>query len=46
MLQITEQDKTSEKELNGTEISNMLEKEFKVMIMKMLTRLERRVELS
>ena len=44
MLQKKEQNKTSSKELNELEINNMPEKEFKVMIKKMLTRPERRVE--
>ena len=30
MFQMTEQDKTSEKELNKVEISNLFDKEFKV----------------
>lgn len=34
MLQIDEQYKTSEKELNETEIKNILGKTFKVMIIK------------
>ena len=43
MLQKKEQDKTSEKDVNETE-SNMPDKEFKIMIVKMFMRLERRVE--
>ena len=39
-----EQENISEKGLNETKISNMFDKEFKVMIIKMLTGLERRVE--
>ena len=40
----TKQDKTSEKELNKTEISNLPAKEFKVIIIKMLTELGRRID--
>ena len=36
--------KTLEKELNEIQISNILDKEFKVMIVKMLTGLEKRME--
>ena len=36
--------KTSEKEPNGMEISNLPNKEFKVMIMKMLTEPRRRMD--
>ena len=36
-----EQDKTSEKELNEVEISNLPDKEFKVTIIKMFTELRR-----
>ena len=39
MFQMKEQDKTLEKELNEVGISNLLNKEFKVMIVKMLTEL-------
>ena len=39
-----EQDKTPKKELNETEISTILDKEFKVMIKNMLHGLERRIE--
>ena len=39
-----EEYKTSEKELNEIEISNMPDKEFEAMIIKMLTRLERGIE--
>ena len=44
MVQIKEQDKTSGKELNETEISNRPDKEFRVMIIMVFTGLERRVE--
>ena len=39
-----EKDKASEKELNETAINNVSDKKLKVMVIKMLTRLERRVE--
>ena len=40
-----EQDKTSEKELNKTEINNLPDKEFnKVLVIKMLTNLRRRMD--
>ena len=39
-----EQDKTSEKELNEVEISNLPDKEFKVTIIKMFTELRRRMD--
>lgn len=39
-----EQDKVSEKGLNGTERDNLLDKEFKIRVIKKLTRLERRVD--
>lgn len=42
MCEKKEYDKTSPKELNDTELSNLLE--FKLMIIKLLIRLERRVE--
>ena len=38
-----EQDTTSGKNLNETEISNLPDKEFKVMVIKMLTKLRRRM---
>lgn len=44
VFQIREQDKTSEKELNGSEISNLLNKEFNIMLIKMLTELRRRMD--
>ena len=37
------QNKTSEKELNKTEISNLPDKEFKAMIIRMLNELGRRM---
>ena len=36
MYQMTEQDKTPEKQLNEVEISNLPEKEFRIMIMNMI----------
>lgn len=42
MFQMKEQDKSSGKHLNDTKISNLLGKEFKGMITKMLTELERK----
>ena len=44
MFSTKAQDKTSEKELNEVEISNLLEKDFKVMIINMLNELERRMD--
>ena len=41
-VKMKEQDRISEKELNKIEISNLPEKEFKIMIIKMITELERR----
>ena len=41
MSQMKEQDKTSEKDLNEMEISNPPDKEFKVMVIKMLPELGR-----
>ena len=43
MFQMKEQDKTPEKELSEVEISNLSDKEFKVMIRKMLKELRRRM---
>ena len=37
-----EQDRISDKELNKIEISNLPEKEFKIMIIKMITELEKK----
>ena len=44
VFQSKEQDKTSEKELNKTEISNPPDKELKVMVIKMLTKFRRRMD--
>ena len=43
MFQMKEQDKTSEKELNKEEVSNLSNKEFKVIIIKMFNKLRRRM---
>lgn len=39
MFQMKEQDEASEKDLNEIDISDLLYKEFKIMIVKMLTKL-------
>ena len=44
MSQMKEQVKSTAKELNETEISNIPNREFKVMVMKILTGCEKRVE--
>ena len=44
MSQINEQDKATARDLSGTDISNVPERDFKVMIIKILTGLEKRVE--
>ena len=44
MFQSKEQDKTSEEELNEMEISNLPDKELKVMVIKILTELRRRID--
>lgn len=44
VLQKKEQDKTSEKVVKGIEITDLHDKEFKVMVIKILTRLERRMD--
>ena len=41
---IQEQNKTPEKELNKMKINNLLDKEFKAMVIKMLTELRRRMD--
>ena len=41
-----EQEKSSEKELNETEISNMSDKEFQVVIVKIFTGLEKELRIS
>lgn len=44
MFQIKKQDKTLKKELNETEISKLPDKEFKVMVIKMLPKFGRRMD--
>ena len=44
MYQMTEQDKTPEKQLNEVEIGNLPEKEFRIMIVKMIQDLRKRME--
>ena len=44
MYQIKEQEKTPEKQLNEMEIGNLPEKEFRVMIVKMIQNLRKRIE--
>ena len=44
MYQMKEQDKTPEKKLNEVEISNLPEKEFRIMIVKMIQDLGKRME--
>ena len=39
-----EQDKTPEKQLSGVEIGNLLEKEFRIMIVKMIQDRRKRME--
>ena len=44
MYQMKEQDKTPEKQLNEMEIGNLPEKEFRIMIVKMIQDLGKRME--
>ena len=44
MFQTKEQDKTPEEELSEVEIGNIPEKEFRVMIVKMIKELGRRMD--
>lgn len=44
MFQLKEQDKPQEKKLDVMETSNIPDKDFKVMVIKMLTKLERRMD--
>lgn len=44
MFQMKELDKTLEKLPNEVEVSNLSDKKFKVIVIKMLTRLERRMD--
>ena len=44
MSQMNEQDKTPEKQLSEVEIGNLPEKEFRIMIVKMIQDLGKRME--
>ena len=44
MSQMKGQDKTPEKQLNEVEIGNLLEKEFRIMIVKMIQDLQKRMD--
>ena len=44
MFQLKGQDKTTEKQLNEVEIGNLPEKEFRIMIVKMIQDLRKRME--
>ena len=44
MFQIREQDKSSEQELNETERNNLPDKEYKLIVIKVLTDLGRRID--
>ena len=44
MYQLKKQDKTPEKQLNEVEIGNFPEKEFRIMIVKMIQNLGKRME--
>ena len=44
MYQVKEQDKTPEKQLNEVEVGNLPEKEFRIMIVKMIQDLRKRME--
>ena len=44
MYQMKEQEKTPEKQLNEVEIGNLSEKEFRIMIVKMIQDLGKRME--
>ena len=44
MYQMKEQDKTPEKQLNEVEIGNLPEKEFRIMVVKMIQDLRKRME--
>ena len=46
MYQVKEQDKTPEKQLNEVEIGNLPEKEFRIMIEKMIQDLGKRMEVK
>ena len=44
MYEMKEQDKTPEKQLNEVEVGNLPEKEFRIMIVKMIQDLGKRME--
>ena len=44
MYQMKQQDKTPEKQLNEVEIGNLPEKEFRIMVVKMIQDLGKRME--
>ena len=44
MYQMKEQEKTPEKQLNEVEIGNLPEKEFRIMIVKMIQDLRKRIQ--
>ena len=44
MYQVKEQDETPEKQINEMEIGNLPEKEFRIMIVKMIQDLRKRME--
>ena len=44
MLQMKEQDKNLQEQLNEVETGNLLEKEFRVMIVKMIQNLRKRMD--
>ena len=44
LLQTKEQDKSPEKDINEMKISSLSDKQFKVMFIKMVTKLERRMD--
>ena len=44
MYQMKEQDKTPEKQLNEVELGNLPEREFRIMIVKMIQDLRKRME--
>ena len=44
MSQVKEQDKITARDLNGMEVSNIRDKEFKLVVIKILPGLEKRVE--
>ena len=46
MFQTKEQDKTPEEELSDVEIGNILDKEFRIMIIKQIKEIRRRMDLQ